>query len=83
MTEIFSQTKLLTCVALLQLVDKGLVDLDDPLEVEESLPEIGKIPLLKGYESDGTPILVKPENKVTVRMLMSHTAGKYFLLSVI
>lgn len=63
-------------IGLLQLVDQGLVTLDDPSEVEKHLPEIGKLPILTGYEDDGTPILVQAKKKVTVRMLMSHTAGK-------
>jgi CubicO group peptidase (beta-lactamase class C family) len=74
--ELFSQTKLVTCLAALQLVDQGLVKLDSEEDIEKHLPEIGKLELLKGYGDDGKPILEKPKNKVTLRMLMSHTAGK-------
>ncbi|RSH89119.1 hypothetical protein EHS25_002785 [Saitozyma podzolica] len=74
-TEIFSQTKFITCLAALQLVDQGLVSLDSEEDVAKHLPEIADIPLIKGYDSDGQAILEKPKNKVTLRMLMSHSAG--------
>ncbi len=40
---IFSMTKLLTCVSALQLVEQGLIRLDDP--VRKYLPEFGKMKL--------------------------------------
>lgn len=72
----FSQTKLITCIAALQLVDRGLVKLDSEADVEKHLPEIGQLQLLTGYGDDGQPTFKKPENKVTLRMLMSHSAGE-------
>lgn len=73
--ELYSQTKLVTCLAALQLVDRGLVSLDDEADIEKHLPELGKLQLLKGYEEDGKPILEQPTKKSTLRLLMSHQAG--------
>lgn len=38
--ELYSQTKLVTAVAILQLVDRGIVSLDDPAVVEKHAPEL-------------------------------------------
>lgn len=57
-------------------MDQGLVSLDSVDDVAKHLPEIADIPLIKGYDSDGQAILEKPKNKVTLRMLMSHSAGE-------
>ena len=75
--ELFSQTKLVTCLAALQLVDRGIVSLDSEADVEKHLPEIGELQMITGYEEDDTPIFQKPTKKVTLRMLMSHTAGMF------
>jgi CubicO group peptidase (beta-lactamase class C family) len=61
----------------MQLVEQGLVSLDSPDDVAKHLPELVKLPLLKGYDDDGKAILVEPKNKITLRMLMSHTAGEF------
>lgn len=61
----------------MQLVDRGVVTLDDPEDVAKYLPELVSLPLLKGYDENDQAILVKPERKVTLRMLMSHTAGEW------
>ncbi|WVQ66248.1 uncharacterized protein L199_004427 [Kwoniella botswanensis] len=74
-TECFSQTKLITCIAALQLVDQKVVSLDSAEDVEKYLPEITELQLLKGYDENDKPILASPKNKVTLRMLMSHSAG--------
>lgn len=60
----------------MQLVEQGLVSLDGTEDIEKHLPEIGGLEILKGYEEDGTPILVKPKNKITLRMLLAHTSGQ-------
>ncbi|WWD16008.1 hypothetical protein CI109_100433 [Kwoniella shandongensis] len=79
-TEIFSQSKLITCIAALQLVDKQLVSLDNPEDVEKYLPEISKLQVLKGYDENDDAILVPPKTKVTMRHLMSHSAGFTYML---
>jgi CubicO group peptidase (beta-lactamase class C family) len=67
---IASCTKLVTAIAVLQLIEQGKVPLDDADFVKKVTPEIqGK----KVYADGVTP--ADQQNDVTVRMLLSHTAG--------
>lgn len=50
LTWIASQTKLTASVSVMQLVEKGLVGLDD--DVREILPELKKQKVLLGFEGD-------------------------------
>ncbi|WPH01290.1 Hypothetical protein R9X50_00412800 [Acrodontium crateriforme] len=70
---IFSCTKLLTTIAALQLVEQGKLDI--MTNVEEYLPEISKIQLLRGFNEDGSPDLAAPTKKPTILNLMTHTSG--------
>lgn len=70
---LFSTTKAITGTALMQLVEEGKVRLDDP--VEKFVPDIAEIKVLEGFDADGQPLLRAPRNKITVGMLMLHTAG--------
>ena len=63
-----SMSKPITALAAMQLVEKGKLNLDSP--VEEVLPEIKEIPVLN---TDGK--LVKQSKSITLRHLMSHTSG--------
>ncbi len=64
---IFSMTKLLTSIAAMQLVEKGLIKLDDDLST--LLPSMAKIPILSNGQ------LIEPKNPITLRHLLTHTAG--------
>ncbi len=64
---IASMTKLITSIAALQLVEKGVLDLDDDLST--LMPEMTGIPIL----SNGK--LIEPENIITLRHLLTHTSG--------
>ena len=74
-TLIWSCTKLVACIAALQLVEQGKLSLDDP--VEKYVPDINKIRVLDPSSKDengnlGTrPMKTKP----TVLHLFTHTAG--------
>lgn len=70
---IFSTTKAITGVALMQLVEEGKVSLSDP--VSRYVPEIDEIRVLEGFDADGKPILRAPKTPVTLNHLMLHTAG--------
>lgn len=61
---IYSMTKPLTSVALLQFVERGLLDLDDP--ARRWIPALGK---LEVYDKGAL------ETDITVRQLLTHTAG--------
>lgn len=65
---IASMTKAITSVAVLQLVEQGLLELDQP--VDNYLPGIQKIPILG---SSGE--LVPPSVPITLRHLLTHTSG--------
>ena len=63
-----SMTKLLTSIAALQLVEAGLIKLDD--DVSKILPEVGQQKILKGFDGD-TPILEDRKKPLTLR----HVSG--------
>lgn len=60
-----SQTKLLTAVAALQVVERGLIAFDD--NVEELLPELAAQQVLTGFDGDDKPVLVARTEGITFR----------------
>ncbi|AZH79018.1 1,4-butanediol diacrylate esterase [Microbacterium sp. Y-01] len=68
-----SATKAVTATALLQLIDEGAVEWDEPATTY--LPELGRIGVLTGRASDGTPLLRPPRRPITPRTLLLHTSG--------
>lgn len=76
---IHSLTKLVGAIALLQLVDRGLVDLDDPSSITKNLPELAAQRVLVGYikDQDGKKQwqLEDRQGDITPRMLLNHTYG--------
>lgn len=71
--QIFSMTKPITGVALMTLYDKGLFQLDDPLE--KYLPEYANMKVFKGLDAKGNPITEPAKRPITVRDITRHTAG--------
>lgn len=69
---IASMTKMVATVAALQLVERGELDLDEP--VETFVPEFGKLMVLEGFDGDA-PRMREPASKATVRHLVTHTSG--------
>lgn len=70
---IYSMTKPVTGVALMQLYEKGLFQLDDPLS--KYLPEYANVKVYKGLDKKGKPVLEAPKRPITVRDITRHTAG--------
>jgi len=70
---IASMTKAITTVAAMQLVERGTLTLDEP--VSRRLPELGKLEVLEGFDNSGKPILRPAGKPVTLRLLLTHTAG--------
>jgi CubicO group peptidase (beta-lactamase class C family) len=61
-----SCTKLVTTIAALQCVERGLVGLDD--DVAGTLPELARQEILTGMDPAlGTPILKRRKNLITLR----------------
>lgn len=71
--QIFSMTKPITGVALMQLYEDGAFDLDDPISMYA--PDLGELQVYEGMDEEGNPILVEPNREVTIRDLTRHTAG--------
>ncbi|KFH43787.1 Esterase-like protein [Hapsidospora chrysogenum ATCC 11550] len=67
---IASCTKMLVGVACMQLVEQGVLKLDDGAQTESLCPELKELKVLR---SDGT--LEQKKTAITLRMLLTHTAG--------
>jgi CubicO group peptidase (beta-lactamase class C family) len=71
---IASMTKPVTSVAVMQLVESGRVNLDEPAATY--LPELSQIQVLEEFDaSTGKAKLRPPKTPPTVRQLLSHTSG--------
>src|SRR6202048_4213409 len=70
---IASMTKAVTAAAGMQLVEQGKLALDEP--IGKVLPDLAAPQVLEGFDARGEPKL-RPANKpITLRHLMTHTAG--------
>lgn len=70
---IASMTKALTSVAAVQLVERGKLDLDAP--AAKVVPAIAEVQVLAGFDSAGKPQLRAPKRPITLRHLLTHSAG--------
>lgn len=70
---LWSCTKLITCLAALQLVEQGKISIGDP--VEKHLPEIAEERVLDGFNSNGSPKYRSANTMMKVIHLFTHTAG--------
>jgi methyl acetate hydrolase len=70
---IASMTKALTGTAAMQLVEQGKLALDMP--VGDIVPELGKVGVLEGFDADGQPRTRAAQRAITLRHLLTHTAG--------
>lgn len=70
---IASMTKTVTSVAVMQLVERGKVKLDEPASTY--VPELARVQVLEGFDADGKPRLRPPKTAITVRQLLTHTSG--------
>jgi methyl acetate hydrolase len=70
---IASMTKALTATAAMQLVEQGKLSLDAP--IGNLLSDLAAPQVLEGFDAEGRPKL-RPANKpITLRHLLTHTAG--------
>lgn len=70
---IASMTKAVTTAGAMQLVEQGKLSLDAP--IGEVLPDLAKPQVLEGFDAAGEPKLRPAKGPITLRQLMTHTAG--------
>ncbi|HLZ69620.1 MAG TPA: serine hydrolase domain-containing protein [Dehalococcoidia bacterium] len=70
---IASMTKAITSAAAMQLVEQGKLSLDEPLGT--LLPQLAAPQVLEGFDAQGAPRLRPARRPITLRRLLSHTAG--------
>ncbi len=70
---IASMTKAITSTAAMRLVEQGKLSLDWP--IAEVLPELASPQVLEGFDAAGEPKLRPARRPITLRHLITHTAG--------
>jgi len=74
---IASMTKNLTVVSIMQLMENGKLDLDDP--VSKYIPSFKKTMVLENFhENDSTYTTVKQYKEISIKNLLTHTSGIYY-----
>ena len=70
---IASMTKAITATACMQLVEQGRLQLDQP--IGKLLPQLELPKVLEGFDANGAPKLRPAKRAITLRHLLTHTAG--------
>ncbi|RDA89056.1 hypothetical protein CP532_2215 [Ophiocordyceps camponoti-leonardi (nom. inval.)] len=81
-TFLASLTKLVTSTCIMQLCEKGVLNLD--FDVLSQLPEMRALKVLKGFDADGEPLLEEHSRTITLRhaihmTLLTHTFGSPYV----
>jgi methyl acetate hydrolase len=70
---IASMTKAITGAAAMQLFERGKLSLDRP--ASDVVPTLAAAQVLEGFDSSGKPRLRAPKRPITLKHLLTHTAG--------
>ncbi len=70
---IASMSKALTGAAAMQQVERGNLDLDAP--ASDVIPALAEVQVLEGFDDEGKPRTRAPKRPITLRHLLTHTAG--------
>jgi methyl acetate hydrolase len=70
---IASMTKAITAAGAMQLVEQGKLSLDAP--IGKVLPDLASPQVLEGFDAEGEPQLRPANRPITLRHLLTHTAG--------
>jgi methyl acetate hydrolase len=70
---IASMTKAVTSAGAMQLVEQGKLSLDEP--IGKVLPDLASPQVLEGFDAKGEPKLRAAKTPITLRHLMTHSAG--------
>jgi len=70
---IASMTKAITSTAAMQLVEQGKLNLEGP--ASEVVSDLAAAKVLVGFDAEGKPRLRAPKRPITLKHLLTHTAG--------